>query len=104
MRYDAAGRSSRSARQAVLVFVIAAEVVETSLVFTTSTGQRTSVDSCPPPTCEYDSLTASNSRDEDARVGTHGGPGSGGRRRSPRGRPRSVATDPLRRAHELPRR
>ena len=43
-------------------------------MFTTSTGQRTSVDSCPPPTREYDSLTASNSRDEDARVGTHGGP------------------------------
>ena len=74
MRYDAAGIVARSARQAVPYSSLRPKSSETSLVFTTSTGQRTSVDSCPPPTREYDSLTASNSRDEDARVGTHGGP------------------------------
>ncbi len=71
----------------------------------TSTGQRTSVDARPPPTWSYVSLTAWNSRDDDARFGTHVGPRQ--RMHVDRlhvGRAVVVAADPLRRSHELPRR
>ncbi len=49
-RYDAAGSVARSARQAVPYSSRRPKSSETSLVFITSTGQRTSVDARPPPT------------------------------------------------------